>query len=283
MREHPPQRLARLAFVKIAFRLRRALAPSAFLREQRFGERLPRIGGTRIVAGIERLRVRADPRALRLERGLEAAAVHVREVPDPVVAPCEHVGHQARDSPEIVVQVLEQALDMRRSGARILAGGFFDKADRGERRGIVELACVVDRLGQRAEARQHRHLARKRRAERIDGLDAQPRRVGGERIAAFGELLEHALAHLGRGLARERDGDDLLGLDHRVEQREIALDQELGLARAGRRLDDERARRIERARALGGIRRRGLVHSPSPASPNPASRSWMRQNGFWSQ
>src|SRR3990170_1515125 len=58
--------------------------------------------------------------------------------------------------------------------------------------------------------------------------------------------LEHALAHFGCGFPGEGDGDDLLGLVHRRQKAEIALDQEFGLARAGRRLDDERARRRQR-------------------------------------
>jgi hypothetical protein len=67
------------------------------------------------------------------------------------------------------------------------------------------------------------------------------------------ERIEHAAAHFGRGFARERDGDDLLGLLHAREQREVTLDQQLGLARAGRGLHDERARDVERRRACRGI------------------------------
>src|SRR5260221_429897 len=46
------------------------------------------------------------------------------------------------------------------------------------------------------------------------------------------------------------DGADLFGLLHRAEQADVALHQELGLARAGGRLDDERAARVEGATTL---------------------------------
>jgi hypothetical protein len=48
------------------------------------------------------------------------------------------------------------------------------------------------------------------------------------------ERLEHAAAHLRGGLARERDGEDLLGpLDHR-EQAQEALDEQARLSRTPR-------------------------------------------------
>jgi len=96
------------------------------------------------------------------------------------------------------------------------------------------------------EFRQHRHLPRQRRAQRIDGLDAQPRRAVGYAPAAravarqrrarefpraplvtgpgrfvrgrISKRAEHALAHFGRGFAVEGNGDDFLGLVHGREQ-----------------------------------------------------------------
>ena len=62
-------------------------------------------------------------------------------------------------------------------------------------------------------------------------------------LAGVRQLREHALAHLGRRLDGEGDGDDLFGLLHRAEQADVALHQQLGLARARRRLDDEGAAR----------------------------------------
>src|SRR5204862_5548714 len=53
-------------------------------------------------------------------------------------------------------------------------------------------------------------------------------------------------SHLRRRLDGEGDGDDLLGLLDRGEEADVALHQELGLARAGGRLDDERAAHVER-------------------------------------
>jgi hypothetical protein len=58
------------------------------------------------------------------------------------------------------------------------------------------------------------------------------------------------MAHLGCSLAREGHRDDFLGLVNRCQQHQQALGQQLGLARAGRRLDDETARRIERGFTL---------------------------------
>jgi len=80
------------------------------------------------------------------------------------------------------------------------------------------------------------------------------------------QRLEHALAHLAGGFAGERDGDDLLGMLHRREEPQVALDQEPGLARARRRLHDERARGVERAAARGRIGDRGSAHRASSSS-----------------
>src|SRR6185503_15445979 len=58
-------------------------------------------------------------------------------------------------------------------------------------------------------------------------------------------LGEHPLPHLGGGLDGEGDGDHLFRLLHYRKDLQEAAHQELGLARASGRLDDERAPRVE--------------------------------------
>jgi hypothetical protein len=96
----------------------------------------------------------------------------------------------------------------------------------------------------RAKLREHRHLPGECGTQRVDGLDAKPRRDLGR------ELLDYTLAHLRGSLPGKRDGDDLLGLLHRLEELEVTLYQQFGLPRARRRLHDERARDIQRRVAL---------------------------------
>ena len=59
--------------------------------------------------------------------------------------------------------------------------------------------------------------------------------------------LDDPLPHLGGGLARERDREDVLGLDAGAQQVDVALDEHARLARAGRGLEHDVARRIDRA------------------------------------
>jgi hypothetical protein len=77
-----------------------------------------------------------------------------------------------------------------------------EAAQRAERRFAIQAGGVLDDLGLRAEAREHRHLARERGAQRVDGLDAQAVR----HFRGVRQFLEDALAHFGRGLARKGDG-----------------------------------------------------------------------------
>ena len=65
------------------------------------------------------------------------------------------------------------------------------------------------------------------------------RRLGVRRRSAQGG--DNAFADLSGSLARERHGDNRLGSLDAREQGEVALNQELRFARAGRRLNDERA------------------------------------------
>src|SRR5581483_649092 len=110
-------------------------------------------------------------------------------------------------------------------------------------------ARVLDDAGLRAEAGDDRHLPRERGAEGVDRLDAQAMAD----VARVRDGGEHALSHLRRRLDGEGDGDDLFGLLDRGEQADVALHQELRLARAGRRLDDEGAARVERFFARAGV------------------------------
>ena len=65
-----------------------------------------------------------------------------------------------------------------------------------------------------------------------------------------GNLLQNPLAHFRRRLAGEGDGEDLFRALDGLQQADVALHQQLGLPRPRRRLDDERARDVERRVAL---------------------------------
>ena len=71
-------------------------------------------------------------------------------------------------------------------------------------------------------------------------------------------------AHLGRGLAREGDREDVVGLDAGAQQVDVALDEHARLAGAGRRFEHDVLRRID-----GGAR----GASGSGASSTNGSRS----------
>ena len=90
--------------------------------------------------------------------------------------------------------------------------------------------------------------------------------LGGLRPARAGQRLQDASAHFRGRLAREGDGDDLFRVVRRRQQAQEALRQQAGLARAGRRLHDEGALRIERRlplRVVGGCAP-GLSHPAAP-------------------
>jgi hypothetical protein len=89
--------------------------------------------------------------------------------------------------------------------------------------------CIASQRGERELARPQRMRGRHRYACRS----------GAQRVG-------DALAHLAGCLARERHRHDLLRPFDGGEQREIALDQELGLARSCRRLHEKRARDVQR-------------------------------------
>jgi hypothetical protein len=172
-----------------------------------------------------------DARAFALEVAFKLVPGRSKAcLAQPLVALREHGGDERGGGLDVVVEVQEEPA--RRRGKLI---------DRSEGSFPVVLVRVLDDAGLGAEARHHRHLARERGAEGVDGLDAET--VGDSRVLYF---FQNPFSHLGRGLDGEGYGDDLLGLLHRLEERDEALDQELGLARAGGRLDDERAPRVER-------------------------------------
>ena len=72
--------------------------------------------------------------------------------------------------------------------------------------------------------------------------------------ARVAQALDDALAHLGGGLSRERDRENVVGIDAGAQQIDVAIDQDARLAGAGRRLEHDvlgRDRRRTRARRDG--------------------------------
>ncbi len=96
-------------------------------------------------------------------------------------------------------------------------------------------------------------------------------RGGGQRRRGSVQRLEDAALHLAGGLAREGDGQYLLGAPHGGEEPQGALDEEPRLARPGRRLHDEGERRIERPLAYRGVGNRPGAHSSSPSASGASS------------
>ena len=155
----------------------------------------------------------------------------------------------------VVVDAAQQRAQMARE-RHVVAGDCRDRTF--GRLAIVVVGFVDDARG-RHTVGQHGQLLREPHVERIERVDAQPLRLGQQRPIEL-RVPHHyrvrkaqrrlfvrmragcassrsaqrgldATAHLRSRFARERDRDDLLGLLHRREQREIALDQELRLAR----------------------------------------------------
>ena len=60
-----------------------------------------------------------------------------------------------------------------------------------------------------------------------------------DRLGGLAELAHDPLAHLGRGLPRERDREDVGRVDAALEQIDVARDEHRGLAGAGRRLEHD--------------------------------------------
>ena len=109
---------------------------------------------------------------------------------------------------------------------------------------IVEIWMSDRRVAQRAPDARRRTRPIGRPARRVDS---------------------DAIAHLGRGLARERDGQDVARIDAGLEQAHVPIDQHARLARPGRRLEHDVVARIdgEVARRLIGRRGSRLAASSS--------------------
>ena len=108
-----------------------------------------------------------------------------------------------------------------------------------------------------------RELAQERQAEGVDGADLdvgepiadrRPARAIERRLLRRpAQLADDPLAHFGRRLARERDRQDVGGIDASRQQVDVARDQHAGLAGAGRRLEHDVVRRITRELARLGV------------------------------
>ena len=205
--------------------LRQAFAPVVLLGQEQIGERGPACG---IVAAGQATRAAAAPR-LRAANSWRARAV--RRAPPPAAARARAIERRARarraarlrarrarsritwrsqwsrrrsistSSSSTRATLLSRCTSSRATCPRdrVLR---FDQLDRRARRLGIERARVLDALGLRAESGQHRHLPRQRRAQRIDGLDAQPRRVVGDAPAARAVARERRARELERALAR---------------------------------------------------------------------------------
>ncbi len=119
----------------------------------------------------------------------------------------------------------------------------------------------------RIEIGFEREFAEQRQAERIDRADchileviAQGAPDGGldaALVRGTPQRREDAIAHLRRGLARERDREDVPRLDTCADEIDIAIDQDPRLARACGGLEHDVAPRIYRRRTIGGVGERG--------------------------
>ena len=82
-----------------------------------------------------------------------------------------------------------------------------------------------------------------RRSRRsIQSATDRTRTVG----SRLGKLAHDALAHLGRGLPRERDRQDVGRIDAALEQVDVARDEDRRLAGSRRRLENDVVRGIDR-------------------------------------
>ena len=123
---------------------------------------------------------------------------------------------------------------------------------------------LVGQIEARIDVGFERELADERQAERVDRRNRDlaetlaqlppPRRGQLRRAAGLFQPLDDPLPHLGGGLPGERDREDVLGLDAGQQQVDVAFDEHARLARAGRRLEDDVARRIDGAHARVGVK-----------------------------
>ncbi len=135
---------------------------------------------------------------------------------------------------------------------------FVQQRNRGLRCLAVERLGIFNAVRLSAETGQHRHLSRQSRAQRVDGLDAQLRRIVDKIPAAImiapqrgirqferqrfvrrfrrfprlriGQSLQHPFAHFTCGFFGERYRDDFLGMFHARQQQQVTLDQQFGFS-----------------------------------------------------
>ena len=209
-------------------------------------------------------------RIVERDRGVQQRA--------PLFAPRQHCHQQLDQARRVVVHPGQRR--GHRGGVLLTIGAVFEMFQRAPRRLAVVPAGIFHRRRLGAEARQQRHLPRQSGAEGIDGGQAQAPRLRFDLPAALGragqrspgeiegeplvrrlgrhaaaralQAFGDALAHFAGRLVGEGDGDDLFGLVSNRQQPQVALGQQLGLAGAGRRLDDEGVE-FERAAAIGVV------------------------------
>ncbi len=204
----------------------------------------------------------------------------------PLLASRQHCGQQARQARHIVVEMGERDGDRPGMFPGPVAGSF--EMIQRPPRGFLVMSSGLLRHGRlRAETRQEGHLPRQAGTQRVDGGQAQapwlgfdlPAELAGARqgrarqaesdalVRGFGylaaprrvEALRDAAAHLAGRLVGEGDGDDFLGLVDSGQEAQVALRQQLGLARARRRLDDEGVE-LQRAAAVLFVFPQQLAH-----------------------
>ena len=137
---------------------------------------------------------------------------------------------------------------------------------------------VVGQVERRVDVGFERKLAQQRQTEGVDRRDrdvAEPileiapaDEVRRRQTARLAQAVDDPLAHLGGRLARERDREDVIGIDAGAQQIHVALDEHTRLARAGRRLEHDVARRDRRRDPAPSGRQDGAGTTP------PRPRHW---------
>jgi hypothetical protein len=239
------------------------------------------------------------------QRASQRGRVGGHEMAQPLLAPVKQTCNQCDNAIGIVVQPLEQPLPRAVVTARgvELRAGCFD----------IHRIGALDQPRQSAQLHRQRRLPHQRHAQRVDRVYLQARRMrdqipaerrvtlqhrrgempgqsavrfGRRRSRRIAQRGENALANFPRCLAREGHGDDRFGLLDLREQRKIALQQELGLTGTRGRVDDKRARDVQRPRAgIVVARGAGVTHrshprrvfcAPTRSGISPAGRSSCR-------
>ena len=125
------------------------------------------------------------------------------------------------------------------AGEAVGVGGVVDR----------ELAGVAERVAVGAQDAHARRVERRHPHRPDDGSDERP----------------DALAHLGRGLVGERDGEDLRRVDALVDEVGDAVREHAGLAGAGTGDDEQRARFVDDGVELIGVEALGERRRPTVA------------------